>query len=138
MWNKRRKLTPSIMIALLAASTVTGDDYEVDRYTIDGGGEMFSSGGDFELSGTVGQPDAGTSTGGDYALTGGFWFGQVCGDCNYDGGIDLGDFQAFDPCLSGPGGGLDAGCGCLDFDGDEDADLADFARFQVAFTGSGG
>jgi energy-converting hydrogenase Eha subunit B len=43
--------------------------------TIDGGGGA-SSGGGFELSGTVGQPDASAAsalTGGGYELTGGYW-----------------------------------------------------------------
>ena len=44
-----------------------GTSFDLSWYTIDGGG--------FELSGTAGQFDAGTSamTGGKYALTGGFW-----------------------------------------------------------------
>ncbi len=35
------------------------DDFDLDRWTIDGGGEMRSVGGGYELSGTIGQPDAG-------------------------------------------------------------------------------
>lgn len=54
----------------------TGGDYDLTWSTIDGGGETFSTGGDYELGGTIGQPDAGAMTGGDYALTGGFWFGM--------------------------------------------------------------
>lgn len=34
---------------------------------------MRSTGGEFELSGTIGQPDAGKMSGGDFTLTGGFW-----------------------------------------------------------------
>ena len=50
-------------------------DKDLSWHTIDGGGEMFSTGGDFELSGTIGQPDASTVVlaGGDFKLTGGFW-----------------------------------------------------------------
>lgn len=48
-------------------------DYEISWWTVDGGGGAFSTGGDYELSGMVGQPDAGESSGGDYGLTGGFW-----------------------------------------------------------------
>lgn len=33
------------------------------------------SGGAYTLGGTLGQPDAGLMTGGDYALGGGFWGG---------------------------------------------------------------
>ncbi|GAG30776.1 unnamed protein product, partial [marine sediment metagenome] len=118
---KRTVMSLAVMLALAPAALA--QDFAIDWWTVDGGGEMFSSGGDFELSGTIGQPDAGTLAGGDYALTGGFWFEQVCGDCNYDGGVDLFDFQGFETCLSGPDGGLEPGCSCLDFDGDEDVDL---------------
>ena len=47
--------------------------FEITWYSIDGGGGMRSTGGDFELSGTIGQPDAGRMSGGDFTLTGGFW-----------------------------------------------------------------
>ena len=46
--------------------------YSIQWHTIDGGGGT-STGGDYSLSGTVGQPDAGTMSGGDFALSGGFW-----------------------------------------------------------------
>jgi len=46
--------------------------YALDWFTIDGGGGT-SSGGDFTLNGTIGQPDAGTMSGGNYSLAGGFW-----------------------------------------------------------------
>lgn len=45
--------------------------YSIDWYSIDGGGGT-SSGGNYTLTGTIGQPDAGTLTGGNYTLTGGF------------------------------------------------------------------
>jgi len=41
-------------------------------FPIDGGGGT-STGGEYSLSGTIGQPDAGILTGGDYRLNGGFW-----------------------------------------------------------------
>jgi hypothetical protein len=43
---------------------------------VDGGGGI-SSGGDYAISGTIGQPDAGTLSGGDYTLQGGFWAVQT-------------------------------------------------------------
>jgi hypothetical protein len=42
--------------------------------TIDGGGGQ-SSGGPYVLTGTIGQPDAAYSDGGNYELLGGFWSG---------------------------------------------------------------
>jgi hypothetical protein len=46
--------------------------YSLDWSTIDAGGGT-STGGQFSLSGTIGQPDAGTLTGGSFTLQGGFW-----------------------------------------------------------------
>jgi len=48
--------------------------YELNWSTIDGGGGQ-SSGGPYKLTGTIGQPDAAWSSGGDYELLGGFWPG---------------------------------------------------------------
>ena len=77
-----RKINPKkfLFVALPGAifcltSFVQGQPYEVDWHTIDGGGGT-SSGGAFTLSGTIGQPDAGTMAGGDYRLEGGFWSGR--------------------------------------------------------------
>ena len=46
--------------------------YSVDWSTIDGGGGA-STGGVYTVTGTIGQPDAGTMSGGNYTLQGGFW-----------------------------------------------------------------
>ena len=48
--------------------------YDLSWWTVDGGGGN-ASGGPYALGGTVGQPDAGTLTGGDYSLRGGLWLG---------------------------------------------------------------
>jgi hypothetical protein len=48
-------------------------NFNLDWFTIDGGGGT-SAGGNFSLSGTIGQPDASAPmTGGIFSLTGGFW-----------------------------------------------------------------
>ena len=61
------------LAALHAQAHSTGGPYAIERHTIDGGGGR-SSGGAYVLDGTVGQPDAAReSTGGTYALSGGFW-----------------------------------------------------------------
>jgi len=64
--------------ALAVCATLLAQNYQIDWYTIDGGGGT-SSGGTYELSGTIGQPDATTTTltGGSYSLQGGFWPGLI-------------------------------------------------------------
>lgn len=52
---------------------VCGQSYSVDWYKISGGGGT-STGGTYQVSGTIGQPDAGGAmTGGNFSVTGGFW-----------------------------------------------------------------
>jgi len=46
--------------------------FSIDWYKISGGGGG-STGGVYSLSGTIGQPDAGAMSGGNYSLAGGFW-----------------------------------------------------------------
>ena len=81
-------MTPKIVVrGLLAAGFalifLTGIVYAfngtaaIDWFSIDGGGGT-STGGDFILSGSIGQPDAGTSLRSEsYTLEGGFWSGGV-------------------------------------------------------------
>ena len=45
--------------ALLAGVPAAWAQYDLGWFTIDGGGGMFSTGGGYELGGTIGQPDAG-------------------------------------------------------------------------------
>lgn len=101
----------------------------IDWYTIDGGGHMWSSGGAFELGGTIGQPDAGVEmTGGSFTLTGGFWTIPACScpaDVNHDGLRDGRDVQGFVDCLVGVG----PSCACADVDGNGVLDMADVATF---------
>jgi hypothetical protein len=64
-------------VLLLSAGLVglAQGGYELSWWTVDGGGQMYSIGGGYELGGTIGQPDAGVLTGGGYILGGGFWRG---------------------------------------------------------------
>jgi hypothetical protein len=60
-------------VAALLAQAASAQSYSIDWYKIAGGGGT-SSGGNYQLSGTIGQADAGsTMSGGAYSLTGGFW-----------------------------------------------------------------
>ncbi len=60
-----------VLLVLILSLPVTAG-YEISWSTIDGGGGR-STGGDYALVGTIGQPDAGEMSGGDYRLSGGFW-----------------------------------------------------------------
>jgi len=136
-----RTLLPVVFCALLAASAAA--DYDRRWFTIDDGGTMLTTGGDFVLSGTIGQPDAGPASGamtaGGFELSGGFWPGaqhpSVLGDCDSDGYVDPDDFAQFVTCMDGPDSGTTEGCGCTDLDNDGDVDLMDFATLQRLFTG---
>jgi hypothetical protein len=63
-----------LFLAALAviAPSVRAQSYSIDWFTIDGGGGT-STGGVYQVSGTIGQPDAGKMSGGSYTLDGGFW-----------------------------------------------------------------
>ena len=61
-----------LILGLLAPLCCFAQQYSIDWSTIDGGGGT-STGGTYQVSGTIGQPDAGTMSGGNYTLQGGFW-----------------------------------------------------------------
>ena len=63
-----------LLLVAGAALAQSGDGYDLSWNTFDGGGGT-SAGGDYIVSGTAGQPDAGALTGGEYTLIGGFWGG---------------------------------------------------------------
>lgn len=66
------KLLLALGTGLLAATALT-QPYAVDWHKLAGGGGT-SSAGPYQVSGTLGQPDAGAIlTNGSYAVTGGFW-----------------------------------------------------------------
>jgi hypothetical protein len=62
-----------ILLPLAFSLQAWGQSYSIDWHKIAGGGGT-STGGTYQVSGTIGQPDAGGAmTGGNYSLTGGFW-----------------------------------------------------------------
>jgi hypothetical protein len=61
--------------------------------------------------------------------------GQLRGDRDMDGDVDLNDLARFATCLNGPGEETLTGCEPLDFEFDMDVDLRDAAVFQTLFTG---
>lgn len=58
----------------LNAGQSSGGDFVISKSTIDTGGGV-PTGGDYTLTGAIGQPDGSvqTSTGADLQLAGGFW-----------------------------------------------------------------
>ena len=72
VFNKQVIIVTILVLGLIASSSL--GQYELSWYTVDGGGGM-SSGGPYTLTGTIGQPDAAWSKGGQYELLGGFWPG---------------------------------------------------------------
>ena len=106
-----------LLIGLLFASFVLAD-YEITWYTIDGGGGT-SSGGDYVLVGTAGQPDAGVSSGGDYVLNSGYW-ASSCGCV-----VNMTDLANFIQQWLFAGSGLEA-----DLWPDDQVNLEDFAELS--------
>jgi hypothetical protein len=64
----------TICFSIVVLTSYGFGDYRIVWSTIDGGGGQ-SSGGQYTLTGTIGQPDAAYSASGNYELLGGFWSG---------------------------------------------------------------
>jgi hypothetical protein len=61
------------IIFSITTSAAFGQAFFIDWHTIDGGGGVSTSaGGEFTVSGTIGQPDAGVMSGGGFTIGGGF------------------------------------------------------------------
>jgi hypothetical protein len=68
-----KTLIANLLALLVLALTAHAQNYSINWYKIAGGGGT-STGATYQVSGTIGQPDAsGAMTGGSYSLTGGFW-----------------------------------------------------------------
>ena len=66
-------LTLAVLLLFVSVALAQSGGYDLSWFTVDSGGGMWSAGGDYMLGGTVGQPDAGLLSGGEYTLSGGFW-----------------------------------------------------------------
>jgi hypothetical protein len=56
----------------LLTTLALAQSYSIDWFTIDGGGGT-STGGVYSVISTIGQPDAGKMSGGNFTIDGGFW-----------------------------------------------------------------
>lgn len=130
--NTLQRICVVAAIALTGlVSTAGAQDFDLSWHTIDGGGGMFSTGGAFELSGTIGQPDAGPGatgmSGGTFELVGGFWNPIIAipcpGDLNGDRIVDIEDLAFVLSNFGIPGASYSDG----DFDRDGIVDIEDVA-----------
>ncbi len=71
-WTRFKAAVVFAAVMLLLGFCARAQNYSIDWHTIDGGGGT-STGGLYSISGTIGQPDAGTMSGGNFSLAGGFW-----------------------------------------------------------------
>jgi len=122
-----KAITQNAFIILLAvwlfmAVPVFGD-YELSWYTIDGGGGR-SSGGPYELLGTIGQPDAAAMSGGDYELLGGFLPGEPFCVVDFHHFARFAEYWLDAPCNAG-----NDWCGGADLDQLGNVDGADLGLF---------
>jgi hypothetical protein len=131
------RIAATAAFILMSVLGAVAQDYDIDWYTVDGGGEMSSAGGSYELAGTIGQADAGQMTGGSYTLNGGFWAVQTCpmlpSDFDADCDVDLDDFTILEASMNGPN--QTPGDPLTDLDGDNDCDVNDFSILAAQFTG---
>jgi len=61
-----------LAFVLVCLPQAPAQSFTTDWFTIDGGGGT-STGGVYSVSGTIGQPDAGRMSGGNYTIDSGFW-----------------------------------------------------------------
>jgi hypothetical protein len=72
LFGSRKPLLLGLALLVLSLAKLNAQNYSIDWFTIDGGGGT-STGAVYSVSGTIGQPDAGHLTGGNFTLDGGFW-----------------------------------------------------------------
>ena len=124
------QLTLSIILLAILAVPSASAEYQISWYTIDGGGGR-SFGGDFTLTGTIGQPDAAYSAGGNYELLGGFWPGGPLCFVNFKQYAKFAEYWLWEECNEGNGwcGGAD-----LDhLDGVNELDLKFFVDYWLCY-----
>jgi len=89
-WMVRLSLGPALLLVATTLAAQSGGDFEIVRSTLDGGGGP-SSGGPYELTGTIAQPEAdpNVASGGNFSLRGGFYLdGLVDEDLIFKDGFE--------------------------------------------------
>ena len=72
--NLKLHAIAALAIVPVLVHAQSGGSFSLSWSTIDGGGGT-SSAGKYQVMGTIGQPDAGVLSGGNFKLQGGFWSG---------------------------------------------------------------
>jgi hypothetical protein len=77
----KKRIILGFLVLIFAFTTVSTilavGDYQVNWWSVDGGGGT-SQGGDYAVSGTIGQPDTSPlMSGDDFTIVGGFWGGAM-------------------------------------------------------------
>ncbi len=139
--NRRSQFGFGLAGVVLASAGAFAQPYEINWYTVDGGGTQTASDGTLFLSSTIGQPDAGTLSGSGLILQGGYWhnIGLTCDDIDFnnDGAsFDPQDIEAYLSVFSeGPCVPNTATCGDIDFNNDGAMfDPCDIAAFLQVFS----
>lgn len=131
MNTRSKQIAFGTLLGLATVTLAVADTIDLSWYTIDSGGDMWTTGGELELSGTIGQHDASefTLTCGELELVGGFWPGVAekpfCfGDLNGDDIVNLPDLaQLLGHYGTTSGAIYEDG----DLDEDGDIDISDLA-----------
>lgn len=132
------RYSTTLIFIVLAMSAPANAQLDLSWSTIDCGGRT-SAGDLFDLSGTIGQPDAGSFsmpiTGGSFELVGGFWSAaapsEPCvGDINGDRQVTLNDLTILLANFGVPSG---ATLATGDLNGDHAVDLGDLTILLSQF-----
>jgi hypothetical protein len=91
--------TMTFLILVISAAGAKAE-YAIEWSTIDGGGGQ-STGGQYVLMGTIGQPDAAYSAGGPYELLGGFWPGGPLCFVNFEHLARFAEYWLEEDCNEG-------------------------------------
>ena len=77
-------LVGGVTLAASGSLNAIGTGFDLSWWTVDGGGDTATSGGQFTLGGTIGQHDASSVlAAGDFTLRGGFWGREILPEPGY-------------------------------------------------------
>ena len=86
--SKNRMLAVIFIASTFLVYAQSGGDFEITKSTIASGGGS-SNGGNYKINATIGQVDATKKlTGGNFALTGGFWTASIREEMIFENGFE--------------------------------------------------